>query len=180
MAAAALWLAFVGLIARQGLLRAPGGGDLLHQEMDPATTGKIVQPTPPTDTTGTLRSSGPVAPVPLPPPPDMSAERPAPVRPTVAIAPDPDMDRRLNDLRVCRFDIASERHVAAARVRVGEVELRWTVVPDGSVEQAEVVAVRATDPDVMSCMKRKMDGWRFAPRLPTTPAPRSVERLSFR
>jgi hypothetical protein len=78
-----------------------------------------------------------------------------------AMALDSNMGDRVTDLLACRLDIAVQRRVPVAGVVAGEVLLRWTVRPDGAVDDPDLVALRATDPEVLACIKHKVTGWSF-------------------
>jgi len=69
----------------------------------------------------------------------------------------------MRELQRCADDIAVERRVKPSAVTAGEVLLRWTVRRDGRVQDAEVVAVAPTDPDVMTCVHRKLSAWQVTP-----------------
>jgi hypothetical protein len=81
--------------------------------------------------------------------------------PAEVLALDSNMAARVNDVLACRLEIATDRRVPVSKVAAGSVLLRWTVTPSGAVEGAEVVATRSTDPDVLSCARRKVESWVF-------------------
>jgi hypothetical protein len=95
--------------------------------------------------------------VPQPAPPPVARSVPAEV-----LALDTNMPTRISDVLACRLEIATDRRVKLQKVAAGTVLLRWTVQPGGGVSDAEVVARRnRTDPDVLSCARRKMESWVF-------------------
>jgi hypothetical protein len=75
---------------------------------------------------------------------------------------------RFGDLRRCPGEVAMKRSVRPRAVPAGRVLLRWTIDLEGRVRDAAVVAGGSVDPDVMSCIHRKMSAWQLVPR-PTTP-----------
>jgi hypothetical protein len=76
---------------------------------------------------------------------------------------------RFADLRRCPGEIAFRRSVGPREVPAGRVLLRWTTDGQGRVRDAAVVATGGgVDPDVMSCIHRKMGEWQFVPP-PATP-----------
>jgi hypothetical protein len=124
----------------------------------------------PTPEQGAKERKAPPAPVTQPPSlPVFSAE---------VLALDSNMDQRVNDLLACRLQIAADRRVPAKRVMAGSLLLRWTVRPDGSVTDAEAVSMKDTDPEVSSCVQRKMSLWQFdRPR--DAPELRLKQRIRF-
>jgi hypothetical protein len=100
-------------------------------------------------------SERPAASLPITPPPPPPQER------SDVMALDSNMDQRVNDLLACRLEIAADRRVPVKRVVAGNLILRWRLLPDGSVGDAEAVAVKDTDPEVLACVQRKMAGWQF-------------------
>jgi hypothetical protein len=72
---------------------------------------------------------------------------------------------RFEDLRRCPGEVAFRRSVRPGAVPAGRVLLRWITDGQGRVRDAAVVAAGArVDPDVMSCIHRKMGRWQVAPR----------------
>ena len=104
---------------------------------------------------------------------DRPAEKPVRVPPAAAPAPvatsvpaevlalDSNMAARVNDVLACRLQIATDRRVRLDQVAAGTILVRWTIQPGGGVADAEVVAEKKTDPDVLSCARRKMESWVF-------------------
>jgi hypothetical protein len=110
----------------------------------------------PTDEKPKERSVGD-APVPTPPPRTVTQPLPAEV-----LALETNMPARVTDVLACRLEIAADRRVPVERVAAGSILLRWTVKPDGTVGTNEAVAQRGrTDPEVLSCARRKMGSWLF-------------------
>jgi hypothetical protein len=71
---------------------------------------------------------------------------------------------RFADLRRCPGEVAFRRSVGPREVPAGRVLLRWTTDREGRVRDAAVVAAGGrVDPDVMSCVHRKMGEWQFVP-----------------
>jgi hypothetical protein len=97
-------------------------------------------------------------PVSLPAPPPLPVARSVPAE---VLALDTNMPARVTDLLACRMEIATDRRVRLNQVQAGTVLLRWTVQPGGGVTGAETVAQRKTDPEVLSCVRRKMESWVF-------------------
>ena len=94
--------------------------------------------------------------VPAPTPPPVARSVPAEV-----LALDTNMPTRISEVLACRLQIATDRRVKLERVAAGTVLLRWTVQPGGGVTDAETVARKKTDPEVLSCARRKMEEWVF-------------------
>jgi hypothetical protein len=97
-------------------------------------------------------------PLEVPPPPPVPVAQGVPAE---ILALDTNMPARVTDLLACRMQIATDRRVRLQEVTAGDVLLRWTVQPGGGVTNAEVVAKRDTDPEVLSCVRRKMEAWVF-------------------
>ena len=74
---------------------------------------------------------------------------------------EPEIDARMAGARVCRLEIARRKRVAPAQVRAQTLELRWVILPSGRVAARQVVATSPVDPDVMTCVKRRMGSWTF-------------------
>lgn len=90
----------------------------------------------------------------------------------------PGAEQRRDELRGCRGTVAMQRKVPSRRIEAGRVELRFDLLPDGSVSGLEVVSLSPTDPDVLSCVKRRIAEWRFPPG--DSPAATAVsERISL-
>jgi hypothetical protein len=81
---------------------------------------------------------------------------------------------RFAELSRCRNEVAFDRKVKPSKVTAGSVLLRWTVGIDGRPQDVEVVAAGPTDPDVMTCVHKKLSAWEF------TPAPADPYRLSHK
>jgi hypothetical protein len=74
----------------------------------------------------------------------------------------PEWRGRFGELRRCRGEVARRRSVRPASVPAGAVLLRWTIDELGRVREAAVVGTgERVDPDVMSCVHRKMAQWRL-------------------
>jgi hypothetical protein len=98
-------------------------------------------------------------PVTLPPPPPLPVARSVPAE---VLALDTNMPARVTDLLACRMEIATDRRVRLQKVAAGTLMLRWTVQPGGGVTGAETVAQKGkTDPEVLSCVRRKIEAWVF-------------------
>jgi hypothetical protein len=95
------------------------------------------------------------------------------------MALDSNMSARVNELLACRMEIAVDRRTPVSRVLAGTLLLRWTVRPEGAVADSEVVALKDTDPDVLACVKRKMNAWTFA-RPPGSGSLRVEQHLTFK
>ncbi|HEY4187728.1 MAG TPA: AgmX/PglI C-terminal domain-containing protein [Polyangia bacterium] len=67
----------------------------------------------------------------------------------------------LRGLKDCRGTVARDKHVPAAQVPAGSLQLRWTINADGSVAAAEVVEKTAVDPAVMECARQTIAKWTF-------------------
>lgn len=105
----------------------------------------------------------------------VAAPEPEPAPPPRALASevmalDSNMGQRVNDVLACRLEIAADRRVEVGQVPAGTVLLRWTITPTGTVTGAEAVAIRKTDPDVLSCARRKAEAWTFVRRPGAAPA----------
>jgi hypothetical protein len=70
---------------------------------------------------------------------------------------------RFFDARACRMEVARRKHVAPAQIAGKSLALRWTILPSGTVEATQVVALSPTDPDLVNCLKLRMVQWRFTP-----------------
>jgi hypothetical protein len=110
------------------------------------------------------------------PPPEPNTDRPGTV-PEVrgdaraALLDQPAYQERFAELSKCRNEVAFDRAVKPSKVVAKGVILRWTVGSDGSAHDVEVVASEPTDPDVMTCVHKKLSAWQF------TPAPADPYRL---
>jgi hypothetical protein len=104
---------------------------------------------------GEARAEKPVA---VPPPPPVPVSRGVPAE---VLALDTTMPARVSELLACRLEIATDRRVRLQDVAASSVLMRWTVQPGGGVTNAETVAQRRTDPEVLSCVRRKMESWVF-------------------
>jgi hypothetical protein len=80
----------------------------------------------------------------------------------------PEWRARFGELRRCPREVAFQRSVRPRAVTARRVVLRWTIDLEGRVRDAAVVAAGPVDPDVMSCIHRKMSEWQLSPR-PNTP-----------
>jgi hypothetical protein len=141
--------------------------DLVNRELSPRTTGELKTPS------DVEERSNPVPPAesfsdedrerPVVGPDDLPPGAPLPqALPSEVLALDSNMSARVNDVLACRMEIAADRRVPVSKVKAGRVLLRWTVTPGGTVEGAEAVATgKSTDPEVLSCAKRKVEAWAF-------------------
>ena len=116
------------------------------------------------------------------PPPEPREDRPAtlpelPKAQRKALFATPPYKNRFDDLGKCQHEVALMRKQSPAEVAAGNLELRWMVAADGNVQGAEVVALSKTDPDVMTCVHRKLSAWRITPA-PPTPY-RATHQLKF-
>jgi hypothetical protein len=166
----------------QGQTNGQSAFDLARSEFSLGKTGEVREP--PSrgeDLEATIPAPAPearsderkAAPLPITPTP-----QPPPVFSAEVLALDSNMGQRVNDLLACRLEIAADRRVPNQRVTAGSLLLRWTVRPDGSVTSAEAVSMKDTDPDVSSCVQRKMSGWLFT-RQRNAPEVRLQERIRF-
>jgi hypothetical protein len=69
--------------------------------------------------------------------------------------------RWLPDLEACRTTVARSTGVSPAEVNAGTVGLRWTILPGGGSRGALVLEEDATDLEVMKCVRKRMNAWRF-------------------
>ena len=74
---------------------------------------------------------------------------------------EPEVEARFAGARLCRLEVARHKRIAPEQVRAKTLELRWTILPSGTVGATQVVATAPVDPDVMSCVKARMAGWTF-------------------
>jgi hypothetical protein len=74
---------------------------------------------------------------------------------------DQELQARLSMARSCRVDVARHKRVAPAQVLAKALELRWIILPSGTVAGTQVVATAPVDPEVMSCVKLRMASWTF-------------------
>jgi hypothetical protein len=78
---------------------------------------------------------------------------------------DHQIDARFGVLDNCRLDVARTKSVPPTDIVASTLTLRWTIRPNGSTADTVVVASSPADPEVMSCVKAAMRGWKFvAPR----------------
>lgn len=111
------------------------------------------------------------------PPPEPRVDRPSSVpelrgQQRAALLKQQAYKDRFAELSRCRNEVAFDRRVKPAKVVARGVVLRWTVGTDGRPVDVEVVASAPTDPDVMTCVHKKLSAWEF------TPAPADPYRLS--
>jgi hypothetical protein len=66
-------------------------------------------------------------------------------------------------LRVCLIEVARRKQVVPDSLPVGEVQLSWTILPDGTASDVTAVAAADADGDVLHCIGQRMFGWRFTP-----------------
>lgn len=164
----------------------PAGGDLKRRLRDlkdePSTEVKDV----PVQDPGTRIREAPAQATTSPerraPGPEPREDNPAtlpelPVAQRRALFATPGYQQRFEELQHCREEVSLARKVRPAEVRARGVQLRWMVGADGEVQGVEVVAMGATDPDVMSCVHRKVESWRISP--PPNMPYRTSHRLSF-
>lgn len=96
--------------------------------------------------------------------PDEPAEEARPERPPQEVSLD---TVRVNEIRVCRLDVAASRPRNAPPPAAGVIVARWTLLADGTVSEVEIVAEEPTDSEVLSCAKRTVSAWAFDwPRAP--------------
>jgi hypothetical protein len=123
---------------------------------EPAAVDEHAAPIAPADPVDGRTLEKPVA---VPPPAAAPVSRGVPAE---VLALDTNMPARVTELLACRMEIATDRRVRLEQVAAGTVLLRWTVQPGGGVTGAETVARRRrTDPEVLSCARRKMEAWVF-------------------
>ncbi|HVR61779.1 MAG TPA: hypothetical protein VMU50_07750 [Polyangia bacterium] len=91
---------------------------------------------------------------------------------------EPEIDARMTGALVCRLEIARRKRITTDQVRAETLELRWVILPSGRVGGQQVVATSPVDPDVMSCVKRRMASWTFT--APTGGAVSLSRNLSFK
>jgi hypothetical protein len=113
------------------------------------------------------------------PPPEPNLDRPGTVpevrgEARAALLEQPAYKERFAELSKCRNEVAFDRKVKPSKVVARGVVLRWTVSSDGSAQNVEVVASEPTDPDVMTCVHKKLSAWEF------TPAPADPYRLRYK
>jgi hypothetical protein len=113
------------------------------------------------------------------PPPEPSTDRPGTVpelhgKQRDALLKQPAYQERFAELSKCRNEVAFDRKVKPSKVTAKGVLLRWTVGIDGRPQDVEVVQAAPTDPDVMTCVHKKLSAWEFAP------APEDPYRISHR
>jgi hypothetical protein len=97
----------------------------------------------------------------LPPPPTDG-----PVVPVAAVdrrVLDLEVERRLRELESCRAIVARAAELPVDAVPAGLVALSWTILPSGRARDTMAVAREATDPDVIRCIRRRMEAWQFTP-----------------
>ncbi len=74
---------------------------------------------------------------------------------------EPEVEARFAGARLCRLEVARHKRIAPEHVQAKSLELRWIILPSGAVAGTQVVATAPVDPDIMSCVKARMAGWRF-------------------
>ena len=161
--ASCAWLAGVPALARQtdasfqpAKMAAQEGS--LQQSGEVQQTGPVDEHAAPIAKPAPLGEARAEQPVEVPPPPPVPVSRGVPAE---VLALDTTMPARVSELLACRLQIATDRRVRVEDVPASSVLMRWTVQPGGGVSNAEVVAQRRTDPEVLSCVRRKMESWVF-------------------
>lgn len=76
---------------------------------------------------------------------------------------DIEANRLLDELRGCRVEVARLLQMQPADITVPDLEVRWTITRAGSTTDSEVVASGPVDPQVTSCIKRRLSTWQFSP-----------------
>jgi hypothetical protein len=76
---------------------------------------------------------------------------------------DTEANRLLDELRGCRVEVARLLQLQPADITVPDLEVRWTITRAGSTTDSEVVASGPVDPQVTSCIKRRLSAWQFGP-----------------
>jgi hypothetical protein len=66
-------------------------------------------------------------------------------------------------LRSCPIEVARRRQVPLSEVRARDIELTFTIQTNGAVTDAQALAAKDADDDVLACVGRRMFGWRFTP-----------------
>jgi hypothetical protein len=136
----------------------------ISSELSLHKAGELQEPTDLDDRAAPIKAPQPVSQetmekaATMPPPPPPVVPRPLP---NEVMALDSNLSAKVNDVLACRLEIASDRRVRLEDVPADQILLRWTVQPGGGVANAEAVAEKSTDPDVLSCAKRKMETWMF-------------------
>src|SRR5262249_24448897 len=121
--------------------------------------------------------------VPIPPGEDLEQEDNERAVPTPGSDPtphsaaslDPGLDRRVRELGTCRASMAAARRTSRTPVEAGQVLVRGWWRREGAVENVEAGALRATDPEVLSCVKRRVGAWTLPPS--DRPWPVSFEEI---
>ena len=117
------------------------------------------------------------------PPPEPNVDRPPSVpelssRARLRLFSTPEYRARLTELQHCRNEVALDRKVRPETVTAQGLLLRWTMDIEGRPQDVEVVAVAPTDPDVMTCVHRKLSAWQES--APPEDPYRVSHRLTFR
>jgi hypothetical protein len=115
------------------------------------------------------------------PEPDVTRPATVPELPEQASAKlfrNPQYKERFGDLKKCRNEVAFDRKVKPAAVVARGLLLRWTVNAEGRVQDVDVVSTGPTDPDVMTCVHKKLSAWQIDP-VPAEPY-RVSWKLNFR
>jgi hypothetical protein len=68
---------------------------------------------------------------------------------------------KFNSLDHCRLDVARKRQVPPAVIVADTLTLRWTIIGSGYVVGMEVVGSTPVDAEVLDCIKREANDWRF-------------------
>jgi hypothetical protein len=176
-----IWLTVAAACANEDMA-AQLPEDLARAELSVDRTGTLQTPTDPDERSASIAPPVPVDERPVrETPAAVAPPAPAPVAtavPADLLALNGTVSARVNELRACRREIATSRHVSPGDVAADRLLLRWTIQPGGEVTDTEVVAEKQTDPDVLSCAKRMMLGWVFV-RAPGGEPLRIEQELQF-
>jgi hypothetical protein len=74
---------------------------------------------------------------------------------------DREITAKFNSVGHCRIDVARRKRLAPAQIAVDSLTLRWTIAGKGEVAAMEVIGSTPVDPDVLDCIKRDANSWRF-------------------
>jgi len=74
---------------------------------------------------------------------------------------DREITAKFNSVDHCRIDVARRKRLAPAQIAVDSLTVRWTIAGKGEVAAMEVIGSTPVDPDVLDCIKRDANSWRF-------------------
>jgi hypothetical protein len=150
----------VALVGGVAAAEPPTGG-LPGLEQELGSTGKIGVYAPRVST-----QIAPAAPeadsAGLVPPPPVEREATSDRTDRTAILSEEELRKTDPPVAGCRVEVARRRQIAVEKLAAKQVIVRFTVLADGRVRDAETVSAQETDLEVAACAKRVLSEWLFA------------------